>query len=131
MKDYGDKKPFNFFKTEKFLITWPGAISGNINHITKQDFGVRIIPNDPELGDQVQFIKAPEYYDITHSTIDCSVSDSGKFLHIMFQNTAHFTKRRKLEVYALPTKEYKFYKEIPVLDRRQSVRVDKEGKDFS
>ena len=67
----------------------------------------------------------------THSTIDCSVSDSGKFLHIMFQNTAHFTKRRKLEVYALPTKEYKFYKEIPVLDRRQSVRVDKEGKDFS
>ena len=67
LKDYGDKKPFNFFKTEKFLITWPGAISGNINHITKQDFGVRIIPNDPELGDQVHFIKAPENYDITHS----------------------------------------------------------------
>jgi len=125
LKDFGDKKPFNFFKTEDFLITWPGAISGNINHISKQDFGVRIIPNDSEMG-QIQFIRAPPDYDITHSTIECSVSDSGKFLHIMFQNTAHFTKKRKLEVYALPTKEYKFYKEIPVLDRRQAVRLDKE-----
>ena len=129
LKDFGEKKPFNFFITEDFLITWPGAISGNVNHISKQDFGVRIIPNDAEM-DQNQFIRAPPDYDITHSTIECSVSDSGKFLHIMFQNTAHFMKKRKLEVYALPTKQSKFFKEIPVLDRRQSVRLDKEGKDF-
>jgi len=128
LKDFGDKKPFNFFKTEKFLITWPGSISGNINHISKQDFGVRIISNDSEMDDQIQFIRAPSDYDITHSTIDCSVSDSGRFLYIMFQNTAHFTKRRKLQVYALPTKKYKFYKEVSVLDRKQAVRVDKEDR---